>query len=239
MPGVLWQSIQPGSNKKIQKIVIPIIYIAMTISVVFMSGSRGSAISLLIVLLAFWLWKPTRHLGMISSMILVLLVISLPIFFETTLGRFAIERGDTILGGREALWQASSNLIQDNPWFGVGIGNAPYSILPYLRTVRSVIDYEYASVHNPVLTTLAETGIPGVLFYLGVLISALASFIQKFFRSKFSGNGKYSPYFVLISAVFLGYSFTWIKGGGLESDYSYFLMIALLLIPSGFEFNNL
>jgi hypothetical protein len=40
-----------------------------------------------------------------------------------------------------------------------------------------------------------------------------------------------TPYFALVCSAFVGYMFSWIKGGGMESDFSYFLMLALLLIP--------
>jgi hypothetical protein len=40
------------------------------------------------------------------------------------------------------------------------------------------------------------------------------------------------PYFALATSAFLGYFASWIKGGGMELSHSYFLMLAIFLIPS-------
>lgn len=44
-----------------------------------------------------------------------------------------------------------------------------------------------------------------------------------------------TPYFALISCLFASYMPSWIKGGGMESDFTYFLILALLVIPSQLE----
>jgi putative inorganic carbon (hco3(-)) transporter len=155
-----------------------------------------------------------------------------PFIFSTTLERLAIVRGDTLLGGREALWQAASKLILEHPWSGVGIGNAPYAVLPYLRPLRSILGLDWASLHNPLLTIWAETGFVGLLFYLAVLGSAVWSFLRQYLHSRRLGEHFLTPYFALVCSAFIGYIFSWIKGGGMESDFSYFLMLALLTIPS-------
>jgi O-antigen ligase len=137
-----------------------------------------------------------------------------------------------VLGGREALWQAAWLLIRDHLWRGVGIGNAPYAVMSHLRLFRSVGGEESAAIHNPVLAIWAETGIAGLVLYLGVLGSAIWSFIRQYRRHRQAGAHSLLPYYALVSCVFLGYMSSWIKGGGMESDFTYFLMLALLLIPS-------
>jgi O-antigen ligase len=176
---------------------------------------------------------------MLGLLALALGVILAPFLFSITLDRFAIMPGDTLLGGREALWRATWKLILDHPWGGVGIGNASYAVVPYVRQVTSALGLESASVHNPLLTIWAETGILGILIYLGVLGTALWSFAQQYRRGRRSGQRFLAPYFALVSSVFAGYMVSWIKGGSLESDFTYFLMLAFLLIPSCLDIKGL
>jgi O-antigen ligase len=87
-------------------------------------------------------------------------------------------------------------------------------------------------LHNPVLVIWAETGLPGLVLYLAVLASAVISFLRQYLQSRRIGAQYLIPYYAVVASVFLGYMASWIKGGGLEVDFSYFLMLALLLIPS-------
>ena len=239
MVGVLWQAVQPSSRHKRLKVLASCAFLLGAIALAAASGSRGSAISLVITLLAFCLWQPTRRWGVMGIAVLALGAVLAPLLFSTTLERFAVTPGDTVLGGREALWQATMRLILDHLWGGVGIGNAPYAVLPYVRLLRSVLGQERAVAHSPVLTICAETGLVGIFLYLGVLGTALWSFAQPLLRHRKSDTRIPSPYMALVASVFLGYMPSWIKGGGMESDYSYFLMLALLLIPSTIDRNAL
>lgn len=232
MMGVLWQVMQPSPQHKRLKVLASWAFLLAAIALVAASGSRGSAISLLVTLLAFRFWKPTRAWGGLGLLVLVLGVILAPLLFSTTLERFAIPRGDTLFGGREALWQATWNLILDHPWLGVGIGNARHAVRPYVLLLRSIGGSESAATHNPVLQVWAETGLPGILLYLGVLGSAVWLFARQYLLCRRFGVQALVPCFALVSSTFLGYMTSWIKGGGMESNITYFLMLALLLIPT-------
>jgi len=233
--GVLWQATQPSKQWKSFKLGLAIVFLASSMGLTAVSGSRGSALSFLVALWAFWVWKPTRRWATAGLLILIVAVISAPFIFSTTLDRFVGGRGGTPLGGREAIWRATWLLITEHPWRGVGIGNAPYAVMSKLGVFRSIMGLESASIHNPVLAVFAETGILGVLLYLGVLGSALWSFWRQHRQSNGVLSHLPSPYFAIVSSVFLGYMTSWIKGGGMESGATYFLMLALLLIPSHLE----
>ncbi len=237
LTGVLWHATQSSGANSAPRVLMGIASLAAVISLVALSGSRGSAISLVIVLFCFCLSKHTRKWGILGLSILILAAISAPLLFTTTLDRFAVTRDDTALGGREDLWEAAWQLISEHPLGGVGIGNAPTALVPLARLTRSVWGLSQVPVHNPVLTIWSETGMPGIVLYLGVLASAVGSFVHQL-RRAIQASTLPTVYFALVISLFLGFMASWIKGGGMESDFTYFLMLALLLIPSQLDVSS-
>jgi len=238
MIGVLWQVLQPISRHIRIKKLLTLIFLLMTIVLVAASGSRGSATSLFVTLLAFCFWKPTRKWGLFGLMDLSLGLIFVPFLFTTTLERFAIMTGDTMLGGREVLWQATWNMILDQPWLGVGIGNARHELVSYVMPLIGVRAGISVATHNPILQVWAETGLPGILLYLGILGSAVWLFERQHYYYRKLRMQVMFPYLALVSSTFLGYMASWFKGGGMEASFPYFLTISLLLIPACLDFKD-
>jgi O-antigen ligase len=235
--GVFWWAMHPSNlNRKLKKITA-LIFLMMTIALTGLTASRGSAISLLITLLMFCCWKPTRPWGLIGLIIVVLGVVFFPFVYTKTLERFLVESGDTMLGGREVLWQAGWQIISEHPLRGVGIGNSPFALIPYLGA-WGLQNGSGAPIHNPILTIWCETGILGVILYLGVLIGAIWSFVRKYLQSRNLGIQWLMPYFALTGSVFLGFMVSWIKGGGAEFGFDYFMVLGLLLIPSSLDIES-
>lgn len=237
MPGVLWQAIRPPKRWRALRMSLSVVFILLATILVALTGSRGSAISLLTTLLVFGFWKPTRLWGKLGLLILVVAAVSAPLLFSTTLDRF-VEQDFGTLGGRLVIWQATWPLIRDHPWGGVGIGNAPYEMIPYYRMLTSWRREGGRSIHQPVLAIWAETGTPGILLYLGVLGSAIWLFVRQVRQRSGTGVRPLASYSALMSCVFVGYMLSWIKGGGLETDPRYFLLLALLLIPSRLDIDG-
>jgi putative inorganic carbon (hco3(-)) transporter len=232
VPAVLWQTTRDGERNTWTHRLFGIAFILASLVLVALSGSRGSAIAWMVVVAGFVLWRRTRFWGVVALLILAMAAITVPLIFSTTLGRFGVNPGDTALGGREAIWQAALLVIRDHFWHGTGIGNAPYEVMPHLRTLRSVWQYEWAAIHNPLLTVLAETGLPGFFLYASVFIAALWSLITQWLRHHELGLTGLEAYFPLVASACAGYLTVWIKGGGMETSITYFLMLALLLIPA-------
>jgi O-antigen ligase len=131
---------------------------------------------------------------------------------------------------------------------GVGIGNSSFAVMPELLEMKN--DWEQgermnylipdsASLHNPMLIILSETGFPGFTLYMGVLVSAFLSFAREYLKQRRLSMQTLSPYFAIVISVFLGYMISWIKGGGMELGFTYFLLVSLLLIPSVLEMEGL
>lgn len=235
LPGVLWKTAASSNSRKIAHALLSLAYLSLSMVVIALSGSRGSAISLLVTILALLLFRQTRSWAAVFLLVLVLAAVLTPFIFSTTMDRFLDTSGGSALGGRERIWQAAVDLAAERPWSGVGIGNSSSAVLSHLRMYQNVANQSKASLHNPLLVILAETGVPGLLLYLGVLAGCVWSALRVYFRPPGRAAPALQRYFALILAVFLGYMASWIKGGGMESDHSYFFMLALLLIPSILE----
>ncbi|MBJ6128548.1 O-antigen ligase family protein [Microvirga splendida] len=231
LPGVIWPVLCRRGRMRSIYMLLSVIYILCTIMLVALSGSRGSAISLVLVLLAFWFWRPLRPWGAVGAAVVCTMLFAAPFLLGTLQSRFETKEGGD-LGGRVVLWQASVLLIQDHPWSGVGVGNGPQELHWYVMSLKDDQDPKRVlPSHNPLLEVGVETGITGMAIYLGILASALWRFFM--FRSRrHMQRGELSAYFPLILGTSVGYLATWIKGGGMEVNLSYFLLLALLLIPS-------
>lgn len=240
LPAVFWWAFYSSKGSNSIKKLLAVIFLLATIGFTGLSGSRGSAISIGLTVLAFLFWRPTRKWGIFSAVLIAVALITAPIIFSTTIERFIGSPGQSVLGGREIMWPAGWELIKANPFLGVGIGNSPYAVLPLVSNIIvRLLLRQSVSIHNPVLIIWAETGLPGILLYLGILIAAIYSFVKQFMYARKSGDQRMLPYFALISSVFVGFMASWIKGGGMESSHSFFLMLALLWIPAYINGNRI
>jgi len=237
MSGVLWHALRSSKRQRALRMSLSVIFILLALILVALSGSRGGAISLLATLVVFWFWKPTRSWGKLGLLILALAAVSAPFIFSTTLDRFA-EDATGGLGGRLVIWQATRLLILDHPWRGVGIGHASHAVMSHVGMLMSLEGRERIAIHNPVLAIWAETGTPGLLLYLGVLGSAVWLFVRQYSLNR-TGVRSLTSYFALMSCLFAGYMLSWIKGGGMALAPSYYLLLALLLIPSRLDIEGL
>lgn len=231
LPGVIWPALRRQGASRTIHMRLSIVYTLCTIVLVALSGSRGSAIALIVVLVAFWFWKPMRPWGVVGMGVVAIMLVSAPLVLATLLSRF--ESGDGgELGGRAILWQASVLLIQDLPWSGVGVGNGPVQLNWYVQSLGSYQDPKrILPSHNPFLEVGVETGVLGIAIYASILASALWQFFR-YRTSRHMREGALAAYFPLILGTSVGYLATWSKGGGMEVNLSYFVLLALLLVPS-------
>lgn len=233
LPMILWWAYQPVKKHQIIRMALAILYFLISIGLIGLSGSRGSAISLGFTLIFFLFWRSTRPWALLGFLFIGMAAIAMPVLFTTTLERFLVVAGDTLLGGRENLWPAALQMIRENFWLGVGLGNSSFEVIPYLvRSGSNYISYTGEPLHNPILVIWADTGIIGLLLYVGVLANALIPFIRQYFKTAKKGDYRFNFYYALIFSTFVGYMTSWIKGGGMEIDFTYFLMLGFLLIPS-------
>lgn len=231
--GIIWLEASASKNSRAVILIFSLVFFVGVMVIVGLSGSRGSAISLAITCFVFLWFNKTRKWGVFGILLAGMALLAIPTIFSTTISRFLGTSGDTALGGREYLWPAAWRMINDHFFIGVGIGNGKYQIYPYLQSINAPTwtSTTVEPLHNPILAIWADTGLIGLILYLGVLAGAVVSFLKEYFRTKNMRGYFLAPYFPILFAVLVGYLASWIKGGGMESDFSYFLMLGLLLIP--------
>jgi O-antigen ligase len=148
-------------------------YIPMALLAVILAASRGGLIAMLIALtlipVTFGNLKPIQRLLIISvvSVSVVALFVYLPTVFpqlQTNIERLAdtateLQEGD--LSTRTNIWRAGLEVLSDNLYLGVGLGNFSTAIAPiYGRP---------AAPHNVFLSVATELGTMGLLLFLLML----------------------------------------------------------------------
>lgn len=137
-------------------------------------------------LLAFKAWDSSQRIVVPAVMLAVLLGLgfipsgnSSPEFkgqtpFERVIKRTAaIQAGDGTLGVRLVMWKASWTMIQARPLSGVGAGTWEADI-PLYQAEGSQLETDYY-VHNEIIQVVAEYGVAGWLFLLGLIVYCLRS----------------------------------------------------------------
>ena len=175
----------------------------LVIVALLMTGTRAALISLwlqlgLVLPLMAWLYRnelaftawPRRMQALVAAVLLGT-VVGLGLvpsgdakIVEEGRGNSALERGikrtgsispaDHSLGVRQVMWRATVRVIQQRPWSGVGAG-AWESEVPLYQDEGSQLETDYY-VHNEILQLLAEYGLAGWLFLLGLLTYLLVAF---------------------------------------------------------------
>jgi O-antigen ligase len=157
---------------------------------IFLTGSRMGGLLLVLIWGAFavwereWLWRPhmVAFLGVLGGILVLVGVALTPPgelekgikylvsrygvlleFVQTGEERFGAVR-ETSLRERFDVWAAGLQIFADHPWVGVGLGNFPKIIGQYNPAYAGVYS------HNTYIAVLAELGLVGLVFFLGLCI---------------------------------------------------------------------
>ena len=155
--------------------------VGLAVVSIWMSGSRGATIVLLIEGL-FWvgilIWNRPRAVSprLLAVLFGVLLICGLAVFWLVNTGRvggrawsvFETNRSlEVTLGDRLGVGVDTFHMARRNPWMGVGVGCFE-SVFPNYLTF--VMDRHWTHAHDDVLEAAAETGLPGVILILVSLV---------------------------------------------------------------------
>lgn len=185
------------------------------ISLVVLSGSRGAFLSMFLGLGVLLFFRKTSLinkwaifvLGIFASGFLMLYLLETnPVIAERLTE--TVETGDT---GRNVLWDAAFNIIQDYPIIGAGFGG----VIPRM--------YAYSGIslvpHNIFLYLFISCGVFGVIFFVVFLFRLVK---QLFFHFKESGNSLNLVIFVIVM-------FNMSKQGGSIGKILFWFFFAILI----------
>lgn len=145
------------------------------------SSWLGLSLALLFLIIYFLIRKRWAKEFIVLKVVFVFAILAVIIFsqyghlFITRLEREGrLEDKSNI--ERAFYFNESKNIIKENLWFGVGIGNYTVSTL---RNREGSYFWTYEPVHNTFLLVLSEIGIFGFLVYIGFLIFLAWQSIKK------------------------------------------------------------
>lgn len=147
---------------------------------IFLSLSRGGLIALAALLVAGTVFAGRWRLAVTA--ILVAVVAGGVVYFTQIASLPARERVTSSNGGsgRSDLWTVGLRMVDAHPLGGVGVGNFPvvsrnYALQPgALRRSDLIFSAEPKIAHNTYLQIMAETGVPGLLLFLGIVLACLS-----------------------------------------------------------------
>lgn len=159
--------------------------IALIALIIFMTQSRGSILAL--GFFAAWAFlrqkKKARLIPVILGVGLVVVLFAPDSVWTrlanlkeaTTSGQLMEAEDQGSAEQRFEIWKVAARITAANPVTGVGLGVYPYEHWKYARsslegfkkTARGLRD-----AHSSYLTAMAETGIPGFIFWFGCFLSA-------------------------------------------------------------------
>jgi len=232
VPAFVWPVLRSSGPARKLKMLLGGIFILCTFIFTVLSGSRGGALSLIVMLGGLFLSRQVRPWAFLGAILSVGAIVAAPSVLITIAQRFEEPEGGSF-GGRDLLWEAGLLLIQDRPWSGVGLGGGPLELPKYVAMLTGdpfLNGKRVLQSHNPLLEVGADTGLFGMMLYGSILASALWQTARK--RRPAESGQVMSFYRPLILVVAAAYFISWIKSGGVENNPTFFILLGLLLIPA-------
>jgi O-antigen ligase len=210
--------------------LLPLFISAICIYPLLASSERGVYLAIMIAILALG-FISQRKLAYITYAVLAVLafygVFQLIARFgglsSFAISRFSIsniiETGGT---GRTEIWNVGWRMVQDHPLIGVGLGNFPAVFNKY--TPVAVFDPSLAGSgpHNDLLSVAAETGVIGLLLFIGLLGSLGVRLLQLLRKPL-------DPGMIVLSAWVMGL-FVYSLSDGLTSVFIYRKFYWLIIV---------
>ncbi|MBD3257392.1 hypothetical protein GF377_03075, partial [candidate division GN15 bacterium] len=143
------------------------------IVVVAICNSRGPVLALGLVLVMFgWMIGKIKYVLAVIALGVVAALIAFPGMAREIVSRFERDFKAEDEWGRLAIYQKSLAVIEDYPVFGVGLGNFEAEYLKHVRDTTQEINRQ-KHAHNDLLNVWAVSGLPALLFFVGMWLVAL------------------------------------------------------------------
>jgi O-antigen ligase len=150
--------------------------IILALTTIFLSGSRGALVTLIVALAiipltySFLTTREKLGNGTVAALALCIALIFVPAASWQRLATAPTELEHGTLNERTVIWTAGLSLFSDHPVQGVGAGTFPYSVAKLLG--------QPLSAHNTFLSVLVEDGLVGFCLFLSILVTLLGSSLR-------------------------------------------------------------
>jgi len=149
----------------------------LAILMTLLSFGRGAIAAMLgtVLLMLLLLGKKYARLSLAVIGVMIVLLVAIPGVADRYLGSLERDFGGEYAGGRMFVWKHSVEVIQDHPVFGVGMGNFKEAYAAKLPPETPAFR-RYTHAHNDALNVAAIAGIPGLLVFVALWLTALGYF---------------------------------------------------------------
>jgi len=200
--------------------VVPMVLIFLSLSMLFMSGSRGSLFGIISALLIYFCFKwhikfaPVILLSVVIGIKIMILTYTFPVYSgnPTFSVSSAIQKADT---GKEANiyirayenWPRGLFLFFNSPIIGTGVGSVndfPFDLSDtklFQFNNSNIREYNSSHAHDTYLQILAEQGLVGLVLFLLMWRSLYTSIITRYTPS-LTRDGLFIAFWALNFASF-------------------------------------
>lgn len=160
--------------------------LALTMGTVLLTQSRGAVMGLATALLAFLAWhsRMTRFVaaGIVAGVAVLTLVLGVARVADLAISRSGPQMAHNV-SGRVELWSRAIYAISDVPFTGMGM-NVFRKVMPELYpTVLAMPGLDVAHAHNHLLQAALDLGIPGLIAYSALWLTAGVLLVRVYRRS--------------------------------------------------------
>ena len=238
---MLFLSIVQVFNEKPKEQIITFIAAIAGVVVIFLSGSRGSWLSFIILSITFILlvYKPFLMGNKKNQLFLVLFFSVLFGFIgtQTDAGKKITnavvniqnwDNGDktyTSSGIRMEMWESSLEAAKNSPWFGYGYRNSNKEVSKYVDSHNHTVA-AFTHLHNEYLTNLLAGGLLGLVSLLVMLFAPIVFFYKNLKNQK---TYYYASAGILLSIGYATFGFTHIAFGEEHVNAFYIFMLAFVM----------
>jgi O-antigen ligase len=168
LPLALW--LARSDPSRIVKVAASSTVVA-ALAIVGLSYNRAAAVALGLTLVLL-VWQYRRQRWLVAVALLAILTSAVWLAYSPYLDRFQrawVELTGGATGSvteRFALWRAGFAIVADHPVVGVGLGNYSKELATYAPQLQGLV------AHNSYVHVAAETGLPGLVLYAGLFVTA-------------------------------------------------------------------
>jgi probable O-glycosylation ligase (exosortase A-associated) len=160
-------------SKKTLHRVLYIIALSILIFAIIGTQSRGASLALMGMFAYLWWMGRQKIVGiiLISTVVITIIAFAPPVYFER-MNSITNYQSEGSAMGRIIAWKTSIRMAAAHPVTGVGAGHFPVKLGTEFRPPEfGYQNLPWLTAHSSYFLILGELGIPGIVFFLALLIT--------------------------------------------------------------------